>query len=365
MSIFNKVPYIEAKIGDLSADALAELKELINTSSVNFPYYSLTDNENPLDIAESDTCYGATIQLDKNLIRTGFVLAFAGNDPIVFLTYNKYGNVHIYEINAKDYKRIDEECSIEEVRRILAGGSGGGGVDNIEGSDTIIFDLNEDDSKYQIRLDNDYKTKVDRALVTPLSTPTSESIVAVDTGNSQIQIHIGDGLELSGDTSPYTLKATGGGGDSNGWREMNSCVIPIENDDYFYVHYVNDEDYNPAANAIEIMITQNASVPMLDEMGITTLIRPTLFYDVGNRNTTQAHTGTVYVADTPRFFNGYFGKKETIETLVQSLGASTSSMDDVEESLFLLALEDGEPVSLHSHNNNAKFWWRPVRFERE
>ena len=51
-----------------------------------------------------------------------------------------------------------------------------------------------------------------RALKTPLTAPLENTLVGVGTGNEQIQVKIGEGLQLEGDTSPYTLKSAGGGG---------------------------------------------------------------------------------------------------------------------------------------------------------
>ena len=54
--------------------------------------------------------------------------------------------------------------------------------------------------------------KLDKALVSPLTAPLEKEIVGVGTGNEQIMVKVGDGLELSGATSPYTLKADGSSG---------------------------------------------------------------------------------------------------------------------------------------------------------
>ena len=55
------------------------------------------------------------------------------------------------------------------------------------------------------------QAKLDKALVTPVSSPAERELVGVNTGNSQIMFKIGDGLEIAGTTSPFTLKASGGG----------------------------------------------------------------------------------------------------------------------------------------------------------
>lgn len=49
--------------------------------------------------------------------------------------------------------------------------------------------------------------KLERALVSPLTAPLENTLVGVGTANEQIQIKLGDSLELSGSTSPFELGA--------------------------------------------------------------------------------------------------------------------------------------------------------------
>lgn len=54
------------------------------------------------------------------------------------------------------------------------------------------------------------RAKLEKALVSPVTTPTEKEIVGVGTANEQIMFKIGDGLSVDGETSPFTLKASGG-----------------------------------------------------------------------------------------------------------------------------------------------------------
>lgn len=56
---------------------------------------------------------------------------------------------------------------------------------NIKGSETIVVDVDEFDNALEIHLDSDTINKINRALVTPLSTPIKKQIVMIDTNNSQ------------------------------------------------------------------------------------------------------------------------------------------------------------------------------------
>ena len=80
----------------------------------------------------------------------------------------------------------------------------------IAGSDTVIVDLAEDGTHANIHLDADIKNKLDKALITPTSTPTATEIVAVDNTNSQTMLSIGDGLSVENGT----LKVSGGASSS-------------------------------------------------------------------------------------------------------------------------------------------------------
>ena len=56
------------------------------------------------------------------------------------------------------------------------------------GDDDIIIDAGEDNVSLKIRLDNETRNKINRALLTPITTPSEREFVAVGTNNSQIMI---------------------------------------------------------------------------------------------------------------------------------------------------------------------------------
>ncbi|MBQ0154589.1 MAG: collagen-like protein [Bacteroidales bacterium] len=113
----------------------------------------------------------------------------------------------------------------------------------VEGSDYVSVDMNEAGTKVAVSLDNtmidDYPTedsenlitsagvfdamatKVNAnrpsiaqagGLVTPLQSLTNNELVGISSTGDQIRVQLGEGVALEGTTSPYTLKATGGGG---------------------------------------------------------------------------------------------------------------------------------------------------------
>lgn len=68
----------------------------------------------------------------------------------------------------------------------------------IEGSQTVVCDIDEANHKINIHLDATYKNKIDKALQLPQTAPSATQIVAVGTNNAQTMLGIGDGLSVVG-----------------------------------------------------------------------------------------------------------------------------------------------------------------------
>lgn len=67
----------------------------------------------------------------------------------------------------------------------------------IEGSQTVVCDIDETNHKVNIHLEAGYKNKIDRALQLPAQAPTTVQIPAVGTNNAQTMLGVGDGLSVS------------------------------------------------------------------------------------------------------------------------------------------------------------------------
>lgn len=65
-------------------------------------------------------------------------------------------------------------------------------------------------------------------LVAPSSTPTEKLATGVDESNSQVMYKFGEGITVEGDTSPYTIKASGGG------HLYNHSVQMVSSDQRYY-----------------------------------------------------------------------------------------------------------------------------------
>lgn len=139
-------------------------------------------------------------------IENGVISFDSDSEPGVQVVNGKSGVVELKALDIKANNESSIQANLERIDERIDDFV----EDNIEGSATVVVDLNEQGTKYQVRLDNDYKNKIDKALQIPSSTPTEKRIVAVDTGNQQIQIKLGEGLSLEGSTSPFTLKSQGG-----------------------------------------------------------------------------------------------------------------------------------------------------------
>lgn len=71
---------------------------------------------------------------------------------------------------------------------------------NIKGSETIVVDVDEFDNALEIHLDSDIIHKIDRALLLPLTPPTTSKLVGVDQTNSQNLLNVGTNLLIEDDT---------------------------------------------------------------------------------------------------------------------------------------------------------------------
>lgn len=75
----------------------------------------------------------------------------------------------------------------------------------LQGSNTIVVDVAEDNEHVEVHLDADVVAKVDNSLQLPLS-HTEEQLVGVDTSGGQEMVGIGEGLDIE----DRVLKVTGG-----------------------------------------------------------------------------------------------------------------------------------------------------------
>ena len=66
----------------------------------------------------------------------------------------------------------------------------------IKGSESIVIDVDQSGTFFNIHLNENIVSKLSRVLVTPMSAPQSVSIVGITTSNTQTLITIGDGLEI-------------------------------------------------------------------------------------------------------------------------------------------------------------------------
>ena len=72
----------------------------------------------------------------------------------------------------------------------------------IEGSETVVVDVNEEGTALEVHLDGSVTSKVDRALLQPLSAPTENSVVVVTPQNGQAVVPVSQ-LGGSGGTQLY------------------------------------------------------------------------------------------------------------------------------------------------------------------
>ena len=67
---------------------------------------------------------------------------------------------------------------------------------SIKGSESIVIDVDQSGTFFNIHLDENIVSKLSRVLVTPMTAPQSVSIVGITPSNTQAIITIGEGLEI-------------------------------------------------------------------------------------------------------------------------------------------------------------------------
>lgn len=76
----------------------------------------------------------------------------------------------------------------------------------IEGTGTIICDVDEANHKINIHLDAAYKNKIDRALQLPTTAPSATQLVGVGTNNAQTMVGVGDYIRILNNTLGLNVK---------------------------------------------------------------------------------------------------------------------------------------------------------------
>lgn len=111
----------------------------------------------------------------------------------------------------------------------------------LQDSETIVSMI--DNNKVEFQLSADITNKLQRTLMTPMTTPTQTELVGIDDTSSQTRIEIGEGLSLVGDV----LSVTGSNLEAhkhlilgaNGVLEGNVYNFTVENADDFLIYRTN------------------------------------------------------------------------------------------------------------------------------
>ena len=166
----------------------------------------------------------------------------------------------------------------------------------ITGSDTVVVDLAEDGAHANIHLDADIKNKLDKALITPTSTPIATEIVAVDNTNSQKMLAIGDGLSVENGI----LKASGGSSNK------------------LYKHFIHFSKTGANENKFTIVIVNNSQTTF-DETSLKAYLynngftSPNNYYPIcankGKSNNNEAVYIGIYSSDSTSY-QFYFSTTE-------------------------------------------------------
>lgn len=175
----------------------------------------------------------------------------------------------------------------------------------LKGSGSIVIDVDESGNYFNIHLDANIVSKINRALVTPAIAPSSTSIVAVNTSKSQTMLDIGYGLKLEGNTlkaaiapnptaeatqelsklqvgnTVYSIPSGGGGG---GGTQLYLHQIKISPEAiYFYVISAYASEFT---DELQLAVTTNTcSITYWNDTGKTA----NSVIAMGNQNTSTSN----------------------------------------------------------------------------
>ena len=96
--------------------------------------------------------------------------------------------------SADDGFHVDTATQFKDRNGNLLASATGSYTIPIEGSPTVVCDIDEANHKINIHLDATYKNKIDRALQLPTTAPSATQLVGVGTNNAQTMVGVGDGL---------------------------------------------------------------------------------------------------------------------------------------------------------------------------
>lgn len=223
MSIIGKISLVHKILSKLSKDELIQLEEIINRKLENPIVLSLYNKDYYLKDEHKGVHY-VTFYLDpvSKIVVNGILCYIDEENCAVFSIYgNKMEQMSSIQIDPvkNTYIFVDEGLDIEELRRELydlinTKSSGEINVyslaDLIEGSESVVVDINEEGNALEVHLDADVIGKIENSLQVPKTRPSTQELVGIDTTGGQNRITVGEGLtienggmKVSGGTTIY------------------------------------------------------------------------------------------------------------------------------------------------------------------
>lgn len=111
MSVIRKTPYIETLLNSMSMEDLALLKTVINSGGGN-----VAATFGNLPVANVSAVY---FKLDDNNTKSGILIKNATMAGLI--CYHRFQDLLLYKLNLSNstFEKVDEDCTIEELRRCL------------------------------------------------------------------------------------------------------------------------------------------------------------------------------------------------------------------------------------------------------
>lgn len=107
-------------------------------------------------------------------------------------------------------------------------------VEVLQGSETIVVDLAEDNEHVEVHLDADVVAKIDNSMQLPVAPPVSTALVGVEHSGSQTMIGVGAGLKIENNLIKLA------GGVFSVTSDQVEETIDIQDGDEYVLHSTND-----------------------------------------------------------------------------------------------------------------------------
>lgn len=159
-----------------------------------------------------------------------------------------YNTKHKIEVDSGDLPSPDIDA--EQLLNVL------------EGSETVVVDLAEDNEHVEVHLDAEVLAKVENSLQLPITPPVKNALVGVGTNGAQKSVGIGNGLDLTGNAlniSPLSSQVEIYNVTEDMWDEDSSQYVLLVDDLPAGISSVNASNLQHSEASVRIIFSESSA----------------------------------------------------------------------------------------------------------